>query len=139
MAVLLGCAGCGKSEAPVQTAPPPPPASTATAGDEDLGQPADPRFIGKIWVSTTRGHSRGTIMVFLPDRSVLMASCSEPYRISRWGADGDQIRWAEEAIPIQATLSMLDENNLTLQLTGQDRVQTYIRAAAPFVCPDTSR
>ncbi|HEY0939138.1 MAG TPA: hypothetical protein VGE08_03480 [Steroidobacter sp.] len=138
--VLFGCAACGKSEAPVHTAAPTPaPSSTAATGDEELGQPADPRFIGKIWVSTTPGHSRGSILIFLPDRSLLMDSCFETYRISKWGADGDRIRWVEDAIPIQATLSMLDENNLSLQITGQDRVQTYISAPVPYVCPDMPR
>lgn len=140
--VLFGCAACGKSEAPVRTAaaPPPAPASTAAGDDEELlGQPADPRFIGKIWVSTTPGHSRGSLLIFLPDRSLLMDSCFETYRISKWGADGDRIRWVEDAIPIQATLSMFDENNLTLQITGQDRVQTYIAATVPYVCPDMPR
>jgi hypothetical protein len=139
--VLFGCAACGKSEAPVRTAAAPPaPSSTAAADDEELlGQPADPRFIGKIWVSTTPGHSRGSLLIFLPDRSLLMDSCFETYRISKWGADGDRIRWVEDAIPIQATLSMLDENNLSLQITGQDRVQTYITATVPYVCPDMPR
>jgi hypothetical protein len=140
MAVLLGCAACGKSEAPVQrAAPPPAPAATAAAADEELGEPDDPRFIGKIWVSTTPGHSRGSLLIFLPDRSLLMDSCFETYRITKWGAAGDQIRWVEQSIPIQATLSMPDENNLTLQLTGQDRVQTYVRAPVPYVCPDMPR
>lgn len=141
MAVLFGCAACSKSEAPVQTAaaPPPAPSSSAAVDDDELGQPADPRFIGKIWVSTTRGHSRGSLLIFLPDRSLLMDSCFETYRISQWGADGDRIRWIEDSIPIQATLSMIDENNLSLQITGQDRVQTYITATVPYVCPDMPR
>ena len=138
--VLFGCAACSKSEAPVQSAAAPPPAPSSTvATDDELGEPADPRFIGKIWVSTTPGHSRGSLLIFLPNRTLLMDSCFETYRISKWGAEGDRIRWVEEAIPIQATLSMLDENNLSLQITGQDRVQTYIGASEPYVCPDMPR
>ncbi|MBL8271190.1 hypothetical protein [Steroidobacter sp.] len=110
-----------------------------TSGTEELGQPADPRFIGKIWVSTTPGHSRGSLLIFLPDRSLLMDSCFETYRISKWGADGERIRWIEDAIPIEATLSMLSDDELTLQLVGQDKVQSYVTATVPYVCPDMPR
>src|SRR5687767_10717474 len=92
---VLGSAACSKPPAPAQTAAPPP--AAATPATDELGQPADPRFIGKIWVSTTPGHARGSILIFLPDRSLLMDSCFETYRISQWGAQGDRIRWIEEA------------------------------------------
>lgn len=135
---LLTAAACSKPEPSAQAAPPPAPVAQSSE-TEELGQPADPRFIGKIWVSTTPGHSRGSLLIFLPDRSLLMDSCFETYRISKWGADGARIRWIEDTIPIQATLSMLDENNLSLQLAGQDRVQTYVTASVPYVCPDMAR
>jgi hypothetical protein len=134
---LLGPAGCGKSQAPAQTAAIAPPASSEeTPQTDELGQPNDPRFIGKIWVSTTSGHPRGSMLIFLPDRSLLMVSCFETYRISKWGVEGDQIRWIEDAIPIQATISMPSDNELNLQLTGQDRVQSYVTATVPYACPD---
>jgi hypothetical protein len=133
---LLGTAACSKSPAPAQTAPPPPPAAAQASETSELGQPADPRFIGKIWVSTTPGHARGSLMIFLPDRSLLMDSCFETYRISQWGAEGDSIRWIEDAIPIQATISMPSENELSLQITGQDNVQSFVSATVPYVCPD---
>lgn len=132
---LLGVAACSKSPAPAQTAPPPPAAAQASETSE-LGQPADPRFIGKVWVSTTPGHSRGSLMIFLPDRSLLMDSCFETYRISQWGAEGDTIRWIEDTFPIQATISMPNENELSLQITGQDNVQSFVTATVPYVCPD---
>jgi len=105
----------------------------------ELGEPADPRFIGKIWVSTTPGHARGAVMIFLPDRSLLIDSCFETYRISRWGAEGERIRWIEDAIPIEATLSLPSEHELRLQLVGQDRVQSFVTATVPYVCPDMPR
>lgn len=132
---LLGLAACGKPPAP--PAPPsPPPSSEAVPTTDDLGQPADPRFIGKIWVSTTPGHARGSLLIFLPDRSLLMDSCFETYRITKWGAEGDRIRWIEDAIPIEAVLSMSGENDLRLQIAGQDRVQSYVTASVPYLCPD---
>jgi hypothetical protein len=140
VAVLGLNVACSKSPAPAQPAPPPssPPVAEASAAD-DLGQPADPRFIGKIWISTTQGHPRGSMLIFLPDRSLLMDSCFETYRISKWGAEGDRIRWIEDSIPIEATLSMPNDDELRLQVAGQDRVQSYITATVPYVCPDMPR
>ncbi|HEY0682862.1 MAG TPA: hypothetical protein VGD45_11075 [Steroidobacter sp.] len=138
-AALLASSACSKPEPSAQATPPSPAPAAQASETSELGQPADPRFIGKIWVSTTPGHARGTLLIFLPDRSLLMDSCHETYRISKWGAEGDQIRWIEDAIPIQATLSMPDENNLSLQLAGQDRVQSYVTATVPYVCPEMPR
>lgn len=131
-------AACTKQQPPAQPAPPPQP-QAAAADTQELGQPADPRFIGKIWISTTQGHARGSLLLFLPDRSLLMDTCFEPYRISSWGADGDRIRWIEDAIPIEATLSMPNDDELRLQVVGQDRVQSYVTATVPYVCPDMPR
>lgn len=136
-------AACSKPQAPAQTAAPPaqPSAQTdnATTDVSDVGEPTDPRFIGKIWISTTQGHARGSMLIFLPDRSLLMDSCFETYRISKWGAEGDRIRWIEDAIPIEATLTMPNDDELRLQVAGQDRVQSYVTATAPYTCPDMPR
>lgn len=134
---LLGTGACSKQQPVAQTAAPPP--AVQSSDTEELGQPSDSRFIGRIWVSTTPGHSRGTLMIFLPDRTLLMDSCFETYRISKWGAEGDRIRWIEDSIPIEATVSMPNENELRLQLAGQDRVQSFVVATAPTVCPDMPR
>ena len=137
VAVLASSAACSRPQAPTQATPRQPPAESSPTAE--LGQPADPRFIGKIWISTTRGHSRGSMLIFLPDRSLLMDSCFETYRISQWGADGDRIRWIEDAIPIEATLSMPNDDELRLQVAGQDRVQSFVTATVPYVCPDMPR
>jgi hypothetical protein len=138
---LFGVTACGKQETAAKTPPPPPPPPSAAQLSEadEVGQPADPRFIGRIWVSTTPGHARGTMMIFLPDRSLLMDSCFETYRISKWGAQAERIRWIEDAIPIEATISMPSENELNLQLAGQDKLQSYVTATVPYVCPDMPR
>lgn len=135
MALGLNVA-CSKPQEPAQTTPPPAPPAAESSNTSELGQPADPRFIGKIWISTTQGHARGSMLIFLPDRSLLMDSCFETYRISQWGAAGDRIRWIEDAIPIEATLNMINDNELRLQVAGQDSVQSYVTATVPFVCPD---
>jgi hypothetical protein len=139
LALLGMSSACSKPQAPAQTTPPPPAPAAESSTTEDVGQPADPRFIGKIWVSITQGHPRGSMLIFLPDRSLLMDSCFETYRISKWGAEGDRIRWIEDAIPIEATLSMPNDDELRLQVAGQDRVQSYVTATVPYVCPDMPR
>lgn len=132
---LFGLFACSKPPAPAATAPPPP-AADSSASTGEPGQPADSRFIGKIWVSTSPGHARGSLLIFLPDRSLLMDSCFETYRISQWGAEGDRIRWIEDSIPIEATLSLPNADELRLQIAGQENVQSYVSATVPYVCPD---
>lgn len=127
----LAIAGCGRA--------PSAPAPAASSSASELSEPANPDFIGRVWVSTTPGSARGAMIVFLPDRSLLMDSCFETYRISKWGVAGDRIRWLEDTIPIEAEVKMPSENELTLQVAGQDRAQTYVAAAVPFVCPDMPR
>lgn len=137
---LLGASACSQEEPAAQVAAPPPPTPTVQSSDtEELGQPSDPRFIGRIWVSTTPGHSRGTLMIFLQDRTLLMDSCFETYRVSKWGAEGDRIRWIEDAIPIEAIIAMPNENELRLKIAGQDRVQSFVVATVPTVCPEMPR
>jgi len=135
----FGVGACSKEQPGPQTSAPPPAATAQSPDIEELGQPSDPRFIGRVWVSTTPGHSRGTLMVFLPDRTLLMDSCFETYRISKWGAEGDRIRWIEDTFPIQGRISMPNDNELRLQIEGQDRVQSYVVASVPTVCPDMPR
>jgi hypothetical protein len=138
VAVFGLSAACSKSQPPTPASPPAQP-QAAPSSTEELGQPADPRFIGRIWISMTQGHARGSMLIFLPDRSLLMDSCFETYRVTRWGAEGDRIRWIEDAIPIEATVSMPNDDELRLQVAGQDRVQSYVTATVPYVCPDMPR
>jgi hypothetical protein len=78
-------------------------------------------------------------MIFLPDRTMLMGSCAEPYRLSKWGVAGDKIRWIEDTIPIEAKVAIPRPNQLTLEVTGQDHEQSFVLASAPYVCPDMPR
>ena len=75
-------------------------------------------------------------MIFLPNKTLLMDSCFETYRIAEWGVAGDHIRWREDTIPVEAVVSLSGPNELTLQVVGQDHPQTYIAASVPYLCPD---
>jgi hypothetical protein len=76
------------------------------------------------------------MIMFLPDRTLLMTSCVEPYRLSKWGADGDRVRWLEDSIPIEAAVQVRSNSLLILSIAGQDKEQSYVSATVPYVCPD---
>ena len=120
------CACEGETQAPVAT-------PTTTSEDE----PALPSFVGTIWVSTTSGHARGSILVFLPNRTVLRDSCFETFRVSKWGIiSPTRIRWIEDTIPIEAEYSQPSRNELIFEPVGTGRRETYVSISAPYVCPD---
>jgi hypothetical protein len=115
-----------------RSAPTPPATSAAAAGPAQ----ADPAFVGKIWITTTPGAARGSLLVFLPDRTLLMDSCFEAYRLSKWGGNSERVRWIEDSIPIEAEVSMPRKDLLVLHVAGQDHDQSFAAASAPYVCPD---
>jgi hypothetical protein len=133
LALLLSACG-GSSETPAR-APAPPLDETAA----EPAQPANPAFIGRVWISTTPGSARGSIIVFLPDRTLLMDSCFETFRVSRWGVAGDHIRWLEDSIPIEAEVQLPSKDELALKIVGQNRAQTYVAVSPPYVCPEMPR
>ena len=133
LAMLALCA-CDGSQAPSQPAAAQPQPSAGAAAERD--EPANPAFIGRIWRSSMPGQPLGSIMIFLPDRTLLMDSCFETFRVSRWGVAGNHIRWIEDTIPIEAEVITPSPNELTLRIAGQDRDQTYIAMTDPWTCPD---
>lgn len=135
LASALGVAACNQP-ASTQSAPPPAPAAPAAAQSSEA-EHANLPFVGRVWRKTTRGSPLGSIVVFLPDRTLLMGSCVETYRLSEWGMAGDHIRWLEDSpIPIEAEVSMPSKDQLLLKIVGQDEVQSYAPAPVPYVCPE---
>ena len=127
-AVLTVLSACDRSD-------PPAPASTATPSSAHP-QPKDPAFVGKVWISSTPGKPLGSMLIFMPDRTLVMDSCFETYRLSKWGVAGERIRWLEDSIPIEASVEMPRPNNLILRVAGQDHDQSFVTATVPYVCPD---
>jgi hypothetical protein len=125
--------GCNRQPGETHTTAQPQTANPAAERDE----PADSSFIGRVWISTTQGSARGSILVFLPDRTVLMDSCFETFRISQWGVAGDHIRWIEDTIPIEAKVTMLGKDEMRLEVAGH--VKSFVAAPVPYVCPDMPR
>jgi len=135
--VMLALCACGGSQAPSQPAAAQPQSPTGAAPGND--EPANPAFIGRIWRSSMPGKALGTIMIFLPDRMLLMDSCFETFRVSKWGVAGDHIRWLEDTVPIEAEVVMPSKDELTLRIVGLDREQTYVAMTDPYTCPDMPR
>jgi hypothetical protein len=136
LSALCACSGAQEPPQPAAAPPAPPSGPTQASASEE---PANTAFIGRVWVSTTPGSPRGSILVFLPNRTLLMDSCFETFRLSEWGVAGAGIRWLEDTVPIEATVETPGKDELTLRIAGQDRVQTYIAASVPYVCPDMPR
>jgi hypothetical protein len=131
LAALSLLAACSKPAPPPAIAP----AVTVAEGEDPL-----PSFVGTIWVSTTSGHARGSVLVFLPDRSVLRDSCFETFRVSKWGIiSPTRIRWIEDSIPIEAEWSQPSKNELIFEPVGTGRRESYVSISVPYVCPDMSR
>lgn len=126
LVMLALLAGCGRDQ------PAPTPAAAATPSTE----PANPAFIGKVWISTTPGASLGSMLIFLPDRTLVMDSCFETYRLTKWGVAGERIRWLEDTIPIEAAVEMPRPHQLILRIAGRDEEQSYVSATVPYTCPD---
>lgn len=125
IAVCIALAG-GCQQASPPTVPP-------TAAEADM-----PAFVGRVWVSTTPGAARGSILVFLPDKTVLQDSCFEGFRIMQWGIiSPTRIRWIEDRFPIEAEHSQPSPHELVLSPVGADRPHTYVAASAPYVCPES--
>jgi hypothetical protein len=135
MLTLCACGG-GGSPAPSQPAAAAAPSQPAQAAQSD--EPANPAFVGRIWRATGRGVPLGSIIVFLPDRTLLMDSCFETYRISKWGVAGDRIRWREDTVPIEAEVVTPTPDELILRI-GQGREHHYIAITDPHTCPDMPR
>jgi len=122
---VLTVSGCGEDPAPA-------PAAAATPES----QPADPAFVGKVWISTTPGTPLGSMMIFMPDRTLVMDSCFETYRLSKWGVAGERIRWLEDTIPIEAAVDMPRPHQLILKVAGRDEELSFTTANVPYTCPD---
>jgi hypothetical protein len=135
MLALCACGGGSPAPSPPAAAAGPQPPAAANQRDE----PVNPAFIGRVWRATTRGGPLGSILVFLPDRTLLMDSCFETYRVSKWGVAGDRIRWLEDTIPIEAEVVSPSKDELILRIAGQDREQTYFAMTDAYTCPDMPR
>jgi hypothetical protein len=101
---------------------------------------AQPSFVGKAWRSTDPSAAPGTLRIFLPDGTLVMDSCVEVYRLSRWRAiDERRIEWEEDTARIEADVTQVGADQLQLRLHlvgGGIKEESYRLASVPFACPD---
>ena len=91
-------------------------------------------------MSTTWGQPRGSIRIFLPNKTLLMDSCFETFRIVEWGmVSEDTIRWREDVVPVEAKFTQPTPATLRLKIAGIEEEQTYAVAEVPYLCPDMPR
>src|SRR5512145_3330148 len=107
-AMLIALSGC---EPPQKAATAPQEATQPGGADYGL-----PSFVGKLWMTATYGQPRGSIRIFLPDKTLLMDSCFETYRIVEWGVVSENtIRWREDTVPVEAQYEQPTADRLILR------------------------
>lgn len=127
-------AGCQpRAGAPQESVPAALPPSSSLAG----------RLTAHAWSGTDGSSAPGTLRIFTADGTLLMDSCFETYRLSRWSMESDSVVfWQEDGADIRATVVAVDAEQLVLRLAlvGGDQVeQRYRSAIVPFTCPDMPR
>jgi len=128
-AVLVALSACNGK-------PPPPATLPAIAASAEDPLPAGGKFMGRMWMLAMPGAPLGSFIIFLPDRTLLMGSCVETYRLSEWGVADGKIRWREDIVPVEAEVTVPRPSQMELRLPGRDTTQSYVLASAPYVCPD---
>jgi hypothetical protein len=85
-----------------------------------------------VWISTDASAPPGTLRVFLSDGTLLMGSCGETYRLSRWQAiDDRRIEWREDTARIEADIIELTAEHLHLRLRLVDGFKNEAHRLAP--------
>lgn len=131
--ILISCGACERNDvsgdmAATETAPSTPPETEAL--------PANGAFVGRAWIRTSGGPERGSVLVFLPDRTLIIDPCPGALRVTQWGVVNGRVRWTEQAgsIPIEADIMLPGRDELRLGIVGRNQ-ETYIAASPPFACP----
>lgn len=92
-----------------------------------------------MWLNTTPGKPRGSILIFLEDRTLVQDSCFETFRLSKWGAEGNLIRWQEDQLPVEAEIELPGPDQLVLKIRGLQTVESFVAPSVPYLCPDMPR
>lgn len=126
--------GCQQSDAPRATAAP---ADNRMTGPD--GEPVDPppttEFLSRAWLGISPSNIRGTVLTFLPNRTLVILSCNGTSRVSQWGVALDRIRWLEDGtIPNEAAVELPSENELVLRIPGAHDERRYVEVSPPYVC-----
>lgn len=125
--------------------------SLSFAGEFAFAQPDSyvSRLTGRIWLAagTNSPQPKGSLVIFLPNGTLLNTSCVETYRISTWEIDPKQpdvLRVNEDGRPAYtAKITQLSSTTLAMRqtLTRSKEVRNvrFQSARKEFVCPDLPR
>ena len=105
---------------------------------QDVRSPDPDPLVGSIWTATHGGAAPGSLRIFLADGTLVMTSCVETYRLSRWSRVSPQrIAWDEDGARVDAEVATSGPDRLELKvlLRGGVRTETYTSARVPFTCP----
>jgi hypothetical protein len=99
-------------------------------------------LVDRAWMRSDSTDLPGILRIFLSDGTLLMDSCWETYRLSRWRMPSDTtLVWQEDTAEIRAEIVSLSAEELVLRLalaSGSEE-QRYRPAPVPFLCPDMPR
>jgi hypothetical protein len=98
--------------------------------------------VGRVWVATEPGALPGSMLVLLPDGTLLFDSCFETYSLRAYTArDATHFAWDEDGMGLTAEVKAVTSADLTLALTLVSGVETrrFRAAQVPFICPDMPR
>lgn len=136
-AFLLALIGCGGAdETPDDNV-----SVAGTAAEPAPAAEAAP-YANRLWASTDAASAPGSLVAFFSDGTLMMDSCGEGYRLSRYEAVSDSLlRWTEDGVPVEAQILEASAGSLRLQmnLQGGPIEEAYRPAEVPFVCADTPR
>jgi hypothetical protein len=99
-------------------------------------------LVDRAWTRSDSTELPGILRIFLSDGTLVMDSCWETYRLSRWRKESDTLLiWREDTAEIRAEIVSLSAEELVLRLalTGGEEEQRYRPAPVPYVCPDMPR
>jgi hypothetical protein len=129
-AVFVG--GCQQQSSAPRTAAPQ--ATTSPTG-EPLDDPPTTEFLNRAWLGISPANVRGTVLTFLPNRTLVIISCTGKSRVTGWGVAGEHIRWLEDGtIPNEAAIELPSGNELALRIPGASEERRYVEVTPPFVC-----
>jgi len=137
--LFLACSKAPTPERPSQTEKPPAPRQ---AGPTQHCS----RYFSRIWHVTKASATppSASIHVFLPNGTLLEASCTETYRIGTWAADKAsprELRLVEhKQLAFTANIAELSDSTLRLEknlMRSKEKEDvTYAAVDGEFVCPD---
>lgn len=132
-AILISCSACERDMSRDMTRD----AATPSAPPATETLPAGGAFVGRAWIGTSSGPERGSVMIFLPDRTLVRDPCPGPLSVTQWGVVDGRVRWTEPpgSIPIEADVILPGRDELRLGIVGRDQ-ETYLAASPPFACPE---